>query len=175
MHDDLGQVVARDAGDVAVADTVLRDEHVVAQARGVAGGCRNADVCLEKEKVSSRPMCQFNGGFSSKTHHVSSQHELRTRLPAQILLQLRVRKRTRVDLANHLLTVLGLELLILLRQLGIGRENRRAVGSVVDDVHDLAAGVAVLLEQRGDGLAGRGRVGDLQLALCVLVLRVDDD
>lgn len=106
VHDDLGQVVARDAGDVAVADTVLRDEDVVAQARGVAGGRRNADVCLEKEKVSSRPMRLFNGGSSRKTHHVSSQHELRTRLPAQILLQLRVRKRARVDLANHLLAIL---------------------------------------------------------------------
>ena len=50
-----------------------------------------------------------------KTHNIPRQHNLRPRLP-QILLQIRIRKRTRVVLANHLLSIPRRQLLKLLRK-----------------------------------------------------------
>lgn len=80
-----------------------------------------------------------------------------------------------MQLLNHLLPLPRRQLLILLGQVGTGREDGRAVGHLVRDVHDLAVGFAVFLQQGGDGLARFGGVGDLELAFGVLVLRVDDD
>ena len=76
-----------------------------------------------------------------------------------------------------MLALLRLELVKLLRQLGVWREDGRAVRHAVHDVHDVLglAGGAVLLQQAGDGLARAGDVLGHQLADRVLVLRVDDD
>lgn len=76
---------------------------------------------------------------------------------------------------QDLLSIFGRELLKFLRKPRTGREDGCARRRVVDDVHDAAAGAAVLLQQGGDGFAGGRDVGHGQLALGVFVLGVDDD
>lgn len=90
-------------------------------------------------------------------------------------MQVRVCERARVALVNNLLTLLWRQLLKLFGQLCAGRKDGRAVGCVVDHVHNLSIALAVLLQQRCDDLARRVGVGNLQLTLCVFVLSVDDD
>lgn len=46
---------------------------------------------------------------------------------------------------------------------------------VVDNVYDVSAGGAVLVQQGLDGLARLGNVLHRKVAVCVLVLRVDDN
>lgn len=92
-------------------------------------------------------------------------------------LQIRPRKGTRELLPHNLFTIPRLQLVELFGQLGSARKEGSAFGRVVDDVHDAAGltGVAVLLQQGGDGLARGGDVPDGELAFCILVLGVDDD
>ena len=78
-------------------------------------------------------------------------------------------------LANHFLAILGLQLFKLLRELRVWCEDWCAVWCLVNDVHDSAICLAILLQQAGDSFAGRRSVGDLELAFRVLVLGVDDD
>jgi hypothetical protein len=80
-----------------------------------------------------------------------------------------------VVLANHFLAILGRQLVKLLRELRVRRENGSAVGRLVNDMNNFAARVAVLLQQAGDGFAGGRGVGDFELAFGVFVLCVDDD
>ena len=90
-------------------------------------------------------------------------------------MQIRIRERARMHFLNYLLTLLWLQLFVLLRQLRLGRENRRAFWNAVCNVHYLSVCIPVFLQKRRNGFACLGCVGDLEFAFGVLVLGIDDD
>lgn len=121
-------------------------------------------------------------GFSSVrfvdgqgTYHIAYKHQFLASDRIQMLLQVRISERTRIVLVNDLLAVLGRQFLELLSQLRSGREHRRARGSIVDNMDNVSVGSSVLFEESLDDLARGLDVGHGELALGVLVLRINDD
>lgn len=92
-----------------------------------------------------------------------------------MFIQPRARETRRLLFLDDLLPLPRTQLLELLGQFRPGREDGCAVGDLVDDVDDVfgLAGRAPLLEEGGDGFAGRFDGFSLQVALGVFVLGVD--
>lgn len=91
--------------------------------------------------------------------HVAGEDDLLAlvALLLQVLLEVGAGEGARQLFGDDLLAALGRQLVELGREPRLGREDGRAVGDRVHDVHDVGrvAGRAVFLEQRRDGAARR--------------------
>ena len=90
-------------------------------------------------------------------------------------MQIRLRERRRVQLLNDFLSVSWLEFFVLFRQFRLRREDWRAFRNKVFNVHHFATSISVFLQECGDRLSCLWRIGHLQFALSIFVLRIDDD
>lgn len=135
------QFVSTNARNIPIAHRILRNQDIVA------------------------PFIRLpRRGADTHMRHVAHEHELALAGALDELLEVGAGKRSGMLLGNDLLAGLGRQLGELFGERGAGREDGRAGGDGVHDVHDGAGGGAVFLKEGGDGGTRGGDVFGGQLA-----------
>lgn len=155
-HHNRHHIRSRSTRNIPIPNRILSNKHIIS-------------------KLSPSP----SRGRDTNMRHIPDQHDLTPHRsqPAQIFIQIRLRKRAGKLLGDDLFTVLGRQLVEFPRQFRARREDGGAGGDLVhhmDDVLAVAAG-AVLGEEVRDGLPGLVDFGGLEEPRGVFVLGIDDD